>query len=82
MPAVVRGQTDSSVTVLPFLLGVPDTNLSPVGHQSSAQHSSLFNAPFIIFFHFIKADSIETQLNSRSSPKYFPKAGLFRERLG
>lgn len=36
---------------------------------------------FIVFLHLNKAESIETQLNSRSSPKYFPKAGCLGKAL-
>lgn len=42
----------------------------------------LFNALFITFLHSNKADTTEAQLHSRSSPKYFHRASLFRERLG
>lgn len=41
-----------------------------------------FNALFITFLHSNKVDSTEAQLHSRSSPKYFHKASLFREGLG
>lgn len=77
MSAVVRGQTAAWLCFPPHLM-----SLWLFGTRALPSTALLINALFITFLHLNKSETTKTQLNGRSSPKYFPKASLFRESLG